>query len=82
MIKQLIVSKRKVLRFTRFPSNVRKAFADIALSALKVMNKAIAQKIHKEFRQKSAKTSKLSPTQLLSFTVIESDIINLYSCKS
>ena len=42
------LSERKVLWFTGFHSNVGKTFAGIALSVLKVLQKAIAQKIHRK----------------------------------
>ena len=42
------LSERKVSRFTGFYSNVRKPFAGLASSVLKVLQKTIAQKIHRE----------------------------------
>ena len=40
------VTKVKVSRFIGFHSSVGKTFADLASSVLKVLKKAIAQKIH------------------------------------
>ena len=42
------LSKKKVSQFTGFHSNIRKTFAGLTSSALKVLKKAIAQKIHRE----------------------------------
>ena len=53
---------RKVLQFTGFHSNVGKTFAGYASSVLKVLKKAIAQKIHWKtfaFCRKSTRTKKL-----------------------
>ena len=46
--KQQNLSERKVSRFTGFHSNVEKIFAGLALSVLKMLKKAIAQKIYQE----------------------------------
>ena len=46
--KRLKLSKRKVSQFTGFHSNVGKTYADLVSSILKVLKKAIAQKIHWE----------------------------------
>ena len=46
--KQQKLSKRKVLQFTQFHLDAGKAFTGLASSVLKVLQKAIAHKIHWE----------------------------------
>ena len=62
------LSERKVLRFNRFHSNVGKTFVGLISSVLKVLKKAIAQKIHQEnFHAflNLRKSQNFSPAQLL-----------------
>ena len=66
------LSKRKNLRFTQFHLDVGKTFTDLASSVLKVLQKAIAHKIHWEnfhILSKICENRIFSLTLLLSFTV-------------